>query len=178
MKKVRALGLALVGLLVLAVATLWAMGLRPGAGSMKASIEIAAPRETVWTWVTEPAHLKGWVGWVVDVKRRDEKHLTWVMRDENNNNAPMEIEDTLLESRPPEYVRTRMTVAGSFDGTNEFRLTALGPGRTRLDSYSVYKYDHWLAKLVEPMISKAAEDKLVQDLNRLKSQMEAPPVRN
>jgi uncharacterized membrane protein len=173
MKRLRAVALAVAGLAALALVTLVALGLRSGAGRMSASVEISAPRPLVWTWVTEPDRLKLWVGWVEDVKRRDDTHVTWIMRDENNNNARMEIEDTLVQQTPPEYVQTRMTVPGSFDGTSEFRLTALSSNRTRVESSGTFQYSHWLARLLEPLITRAAQDKLVDDLNRLKTMVEA-----
>ena len=34
-------------------------------------------------------------------------------------------------------------------------------------------YEHWLAKLLEPVISRSAQQKLEEDLQRLKQQAEA-----
>ena len=58
----------LAGVLILGVAVLFAMSQRANAGKMRNSIELNAPAERVWAWVTEPDKLTQWVSWLVEVR--------------------------------------------------------------------------------------------------------------
>jgi hypothetical protein len=79
----------LVGLVAIAVAVLFIAGLRPGAGRTRSDIEIARPPEVVWTWITEPARVKQWVSWLVEVREDPQgtdgvgARDIWVMDDPN-----------------------------------------------------------------------------------------------
>src|SRR5215471_7674997 len=99
---VRILG-GIVALLVLAVFGLFLAGKRADAGRTHASLDVAASREQVWPWLTEPDKMKQWVDWLVEVRASDPvarpgAKRTLVMRDPNNGGKLMEIDNTVVET--------------------------------------------------------------------------------
>ncbi len=162
----------LIGVLVLGVVVLFAMSQRANAGKMHNSIELNAPAERVWAWVTDPGKLPQWVSWLVEV-RGERKNCVWVMRDENNGGQIMEIHSTVVEDAPPHRFRANLSAAEGFDGEATYEITDLGGGRVRLDINAAYRFNMWLAKLMEPVIMPSAEKKMLRDLATLKSKVEA-----
>jgi uncharacterized protein YndB with AHSA1/START domain len=168
----------LVALPLLGAAVLLLMGHRSGAGHSHASIEIQASPERIWPWLEDSGRLKQWVSWLVDV--RESPHgsqgvggqRVWVMRDENNGGALMEIPFTYTEYAPPARMTARTYTAGLFQGWEAYRLTDLGNGRTRVDSDGQYEYLMWMARLMEPLITPQAEKKMRADLAQLKLAVE------
>jgi len=120
--------------------------------------------------LTEPEKLKAWVGWLVEVRREGDREI-WVVEDRNNGNARMEIVAYDMREEPGRLF-AKLKVDGSFHGWNEYRLTDLG-GRTRLEMSGEYEYEHWFAKLLEPIITREATKKQDEDLARLKGLVEA-----
>ncbi len=60
-----------------------------------------------------------------------------------------------------------------FTGTVTYELQPLDASRTQLTYRAAFEYDHWLAKLLEPVINRSARQKSVEDLARLKQLAEA-----
>ena len=178
MKWIVRIAAVLIGILVLGTAVLLAMGQRSSAGQSHASVEIQAAPEQVWPWLEDTGRLKQWVSWLVEV--RDQPGSTpgvgtrrvWVMRDENNGGQLMELPFTYTEYAPPSRMTVSCTVAGAFSGRQKYHLTPLGNGKTRVDSEGDYAYQMWLARLMEPVITPAAEKKMRSDLVRLKDAVE------
>jgi hypothetical protein len=54
-----------------------------------------------------------------------------------------------------------------------YELQPIDAERTRLHYRSAYKFHHWLARIFEPVISRSAQQKLDEDLARLKQRAEA-----
>ncbi|SPE26820.1 conserved exported hypothetical protein [Candidatus Sulfopaludibacter sp. SbA3] len=180
MKVLKWIGIVLASLIVLPMITLLIMGQRANAGKTHASVEIAGSPEQVWAWIDDSNRLKQWVSWLVEVREpQPPQHAvgsprTWVMKDENNGGMLLTLEGKLKEYAPP----SRLTITlGSpqyqFDGDETYRLTDLGNGRTRVDVDAKYHYAQWLANLMEPLVTPAAEKKTVGDLARLKSLVES-----
>ena len=167
-----------VALLVIAVGVLFALGHRASAGQIHVSAEINASPEQLWPWLIESDKVKQWVSWLAEV-RHDRPaagvgtRQIWVMHDANNGGKPMEIEGIYTEYLPPTRLTVQVSSAGSFDGQQTYRVQNLGPGRTRLDIDGRYHYSQWFAELLEPLITPAAEQKLVGDVARLKSLVES-----
>lgn len=173
------IGIVLASLIVLPMITLLVMGHRPNAGKVHASTEIAASREQVWQWLDNNDRLKQWVSWLVDVQEPQPgphavgSHRVWVMKDENNGGELLNLDGVFKEYQPP----SNFTVAIAsplyqFDGSQSYRLTDLGNGRTRIDIDGRYHYQQWLANLMEPLVTPLAQKKMVGDLARLKTLME------
>lgn len=171
---------SLLGLLLIAVMALLVMGGGRGESRLQASIEIDRPATTVFAWLIEPARQKSWVGWLIDIRNiqsaspgaagaRD----IWVMEDRNNGNQRMEITVDVTRVETPRRVESRLHAPGGFDGTVDYTLDELSADRTRLTYTATYRYDHWLAKILEPVIRRSAQGKLEEDLARLKQRAEA-----
>ena len=173
-------GIILVALVVIPVGVLLVLGHRAGAGKVHASVEMAGSPGQVWVWIDDSARLKQWVSWMVEVREANPpRHavgstFTWVLKDENNGGMLMMLQGRLKEYAPP----ARLTVAIAspeyqFAGEQTYRLTSLGNGRTRVDADAQYHYDQWFANLMEPLVTPAAEKKMVGDLARLKTLVES-----
>jgi len=171
MKILKRLLLIIAGVLVLGVGILLAMGARSEAGVLRSTIEIARTPEQVWPWLTEPERLKSWISWTAEAKRIDDKRMTMIMHDANNNNAPMVINDEIIEMDRPRGFTLRLSSEGAFTGESKFKLTDLG-GRTRVESVSRFEFKHWFAKLCEPLITPSAAKKQEMDYAKLKELIE------
>lgn len=180
MKVLKWIVIILASLIVLPMITLFILGHRANAGRIHASAEIAGSPEQVFAWIDDSDRLKQWVSWLVEVREPLlAQHAvgsprTWVLKDENNGGMLIMLEGKLKEYEPP--TRLTITLASpvyQFDGDQSYRLTDLGNGRTRVDVDSKYHYAQWLANLMEPLVTPAAEKKLVGDLARLKGLVES-----
>ena len=173
------IGLASVaGLLVLAVIVLLILGRRESAGRMQASIEIARPPGQVFAWLTEKDKLPRWVGWLVEVRESGPPGVgarrVWVM-DDPNMNQKIEVLGEITTHEPPHRLAVHTSMQGGFDGTVVYTLTELDSGRTRLEGASEWRFHHWFANLLKPVVMRQARKKMRDDLARLKSLVEAEP---
>lgn len=174
MKVIKWLLIVIVGIFAAGVGILMAMGARSDAGVMRASVEIAKPPAKVWPWITEPDKLKSWVSWTVETRRIDDKHLVLVMADANNNNERVEIHDEIVAMDAPRSLTVKQWATGAFTGESRFTLVDLG-GKTRVETISTFRYDHWMARLFEPLITPEASKKEVADFAKLKELVEHEP---
>jgi len=162
--------------ILLAVAVLAIVGHRAGAGRIHASAELNGSPDQVWPWLNEGERLKQWVSWLVEVRGWGQGGVgakrIWVMKDENNGGALMEIEGMCSEYAPPSRLTVQLKSSDAFDGQQAYRLTDLGGGRTRLEVDSSFHFTSPFAQLMEPLITPAAEKKMVSDMARLKSLVE------
>jgi uncharacterized protein YndB with AHSA1/START domain len=156
-------------------ALLFALGRLPNAGRMQASTEIDAPAAKVWAFLDNEQNMKQWVSWLVDVNRSGPRGagstLTVTMKDENNGGQIMRIESRCTEYVPGSRITESMN-APDFDGTQSYRLTDLGNGRTRLEVDGSFHFSQWFANLMTPLIMPAAKSKLEGDLGHLKELVE------
>lgn len=179
MKWILWIGGGLIGVIVLACVVLLALGQRANAGRLSASADITAPPGQVWQWVEDPAKLKRWISWLVEVRTPNGSATgvgakrVLVMKDENNGGELMEIGGVYTRYQPPTEMDLAISTPGTFEGTQTYRLTDLGNGRTRFQVVGQYHFSMWLAKLFEPLITPAAQKKLDGDVSRLKSLAEA-----
>ncbi len=179
MKWVLYLFASLVGLVGLAVIVLLIMGGGRGEARLIASVDIARPADVVFTWITEPERVKSWVGWLVEIRSMTPHtagvgaRQVWVMEDRNNNNQRMNINSEVTRLDPDRLLETRLDAPEGFTGTIVYQLQPVDTNRTRLTYTGDYKYEHWLAKLLEPLITRSAQHKLEEDVARLKQKAEA-----
>lgn len=171
--------LGVVGVVMLAVLVLLMLGGARGESRLQATVEIARPASVVFDWITDPARVQTWVGWLVEIQRLTPgdpavgSREVWVMEDRNNNNQRMEIASEIISLEKDRSLSARLHAPGGFEGTVSYALEPLGSERTRLQYLGDYKFDHWLARLLEPIISRSAQQKLEEDLARLKQLAEA-----
>jgi uncharacterized protein YndB with AHSA1/START domain len=170
---------AIGGLLVICVVVLLFLGGFRGESRLVASVDIAKPPGAVFPWLLQPEKLKSWVGWMVDVRNLtpDQSGVgarqVWVMEDRNNNNARMDIASEITRADQDRLLEARVSAAEGFTGEVRYELEPMDSNKTRLTYRATYKFEHWLAKLLEPVISRSAQQKLEEDLQRLKQQVEA-----
>lgn len=143
------------------------------------SVEIARPAGIVFTWISEPARVQSWVGWMVEIRSLTppptavgSKEL-WVMEDRDNDNQRMEITAEITKLEPDHLLEAQISSPGAFSGVISYELQAMDAKRTYLTYRASYHYEHWLAKLFEPIISRSAQRKLEEDIARLKQKVEA-----
>jgi uncharacterized protein YndB with AHSA1/START domain len=178
MKWMLRIAIGFLSLLILAIAALFVLGHRTNAGRVHASAEFNASAEQIWPWLSEGDKAKQWVSWLVEVRPLTPaasgvgSKEVWVMHDANNGGQPMEIESACTEYEPPTRLSVRLSSSGSFDGHQTYRLVNLDNGRARLDIDGQYHFSQWFAALMEPVVTPAAEKKLVGDVARLKSLIE------
>jgi uncharacterized protein YndB with AHSA1/START domain len=170
----------LAGLALVAAAVLFALGRRADAGRLAAAVEIARPPAEVYAWLTEPDRLTKWVGWLVEVRpvgsgpRGVGSREVWVM-DDPNMKQRLEVQGVLTALDPGRRVSARIELPRGFEGEYTYTLAEAGAGRTRVEHVGTYRYHHWFARLLEPVVTRQAQKKLVEDLARLKSLAEAAP---
>jgi uncharacterized protein YndB with AHSA1/START domain len=138
---------------------------------------IAKPPAHVYAWVTEGDRVKQWVSWLVEVRNltpdihgAGRKEL-WVM-DDPTMGQRLEIVGEVIAADAPKMRQARMTMAEGFDGVMTYRLTDLG-GSTRLQFTSDYEYASWLARLMSPIVTYQAQQKMATDVATLKRLAEA-----
>ena len=170
---------AIAGLFGIALIVLLFLGGGRGQGRYVHSIDISRPPATVFAWVSRPEKLKSWVGWMVDIRDLTPDRVGvgakhgWVMEDRNNDDQRMDIEAEVTRYEPDRMVESRVQAAELFSGEVRYELEPMAASRTRLTYRASFQYEHWLAKLLEPVISRSAQHKLEEDMARLKQQIEA-----
>jgi carbon monoxide dehydrogenase subunit G len=85
----------------------------------------------------------------------------------------MDIATEITRHEPDRLIEARVSAAEGFTGEVRYELESADNKQTRLTYKANYKFQHWLAKLLEPVISRSAQQKLEEDLRRLKQQVEA-----
>ena len=167
----------LVGLIVLAVVTVFLLGHRPGAGTLHATTQIARPPEVVWTYLVEAPKLKQWVSWLAEVHDDTPGQVgvgsrsTWVM-DDPMTKQRMSIPATITAYDAPHSYSCKIQVEKMFTGDATYRLTPVANG-TRVDAISSWRYADAFSRFMEPLITPEAEKKSQADLARLKQVVEA-----
>ena len=173
-------GLAsIAGVVMLAILVLLMLGGGRGESRLQATVEIARPAAVVFDWITQPRRVQSWVGWLIEIQSLTPgdqaigSREVWVMEDRNNNNQRMEIASEVIALDRNRTLSTRLNSPGGFEGTVTYSLEPIGADRTRLQYLGDYKFEHWLARLLEPVISRSAQQKLEEDLARLKQLAES-----
>jgi uncharacterized protein YndB with AHSA1/START domain len=177
MKYLKYAVLTIAALILAAIATLLIMGQRESASAMRAEVEIQKPAAAIWPYLTEPAKVKQWVGWVVDIQSTTPgvtgvgAKALWTMEDRNNGNQRMQMNDEVIAYEPNRLVRVRVFATGTFTGESSYELTETG-GKTRLVNAARFTFEEWFAKLLSPVIMPSAQAKAQEDLERLKGIVE------
>lgn len=176
MKWILWIGGGLIGLLALGCAVLMVMGHRANAGRTSATADISASPAQVWQCIDQPDKLKQWISWLVEVRTPNGSlapgagaKRVFVMKDQNNGGMPMEIDGVYMKYQPPTEMQIAMSTPGAFEGTETYKLTDLGNGRTHIEVIGQYHYTVWMAQLFEPLITPAAQKKVDDDVARLKA---------
>jgi len=181
MKWVRRILAVLVALPLLAVTALLLAGQREGAGRNTERLAIARPPSQVYRHLVSPDLLRKWTGFaeieVLGSAEVREGSRLRLVSEARGQRTSMEAEVTGAE---PDrsltlVVRTAPGSSVSFTQRWEYRLSERS-GDTRLAVTSDTRYESAVARLLEPMITRAAQTQLEITLERLRVQVEAEPV--
>jgi uncharacterized protein YndB with AHSA1/START domain len=172
---------AVVALVALCVAGLWLAGMRPGHGHNSGSVEINRPAAQVWRYLTDDELIKKWVSGLAEIR-----HMTPGVTGEGEKlrlkegyeGKGVEMEMTMWRIEAPR--RMEFTLEGLGDPANGFTEKAAyvleeKDGKTRVTLSAQTEYHGFLVRLMEPLITPAADKKLAGDLARLKAMVEAEP---
>jgi uncharacterized protein YndB with AHSA1/START domain len=184
MKWVLRILLGIVTIVALAVAALWLLGLRSDAGHSAAEVVIDRPPAQVFRWLTDDDRLKKWIGGLTEIHQivgppdggeiGRKFRMTEIYKDQR---AEMETVTTKFQQDRAIsiYVSSAGDPSNGFTETADYTLTDLG-GKTRLRLEGKAKYFGLVPRLFEPLITPEATKKLTEDLQRLKSLVEAEPI--
>ena len=177
---VRILG-AVVALVIVTLAGLWIASNRRDAGRLRGNIEIDRPLDITWTWLSDPAKLTQWVGWL-DAIEPDTTTVAegighreiWVMNDPRMKEK-LRVPGTITVWDPPRQIGVHIAMPEAFEGDVLYTLTELPNGRTRFEQDGRFRYLDRFAALMEPLVTPEAMKKLVDDMQRMKQKVEAEP---
>jgi len=169
-------------LAVVCVGGLWLAGLRPGHGHNSATVEINRPAAQVWRYLTTDDLTKKWVGGL-EVIRHDTPGVQGTGEKlylvETYEGERVEMEMTMGRVEAPHVMEFTIVALGDpSNGFTEKGGYALEErdGKTRLTLAATSEYEGFLPRLIEPLITRSADEKLAGDLARLKALVEAEPI--
>lgn len=147
-----------------------------GKGHIEAEIRIARPAAEVFPWLIEPEKRMQWVDGLTQssLDPAGPPHPGTSLSDVvESNGVTTEMRAIVRTYEPPRQLVTT-TETPSFDQTSRCELSE-SAGTTTAHCVSDIKLHGWLARILAANIQRAAQDKLVADLTRLKTKIEAPP---
>ena len=162
--------LAFMAIVLLLAVALWVAGMRSGAGRNEIVLEINKPPSAVFPWLVEPEKLKQWITGMTEMTQLTTGPVTVGTKSRDvvvmgSETTVMTVEITVLE---PDRLLAAHIDADLFSDDIRYELSGQN-GKTRLAYTSVSAYKHWFAKLLEPVITPAAQKKLVEDTAKLKA---------
>ena len=181
MKWLRRILAVLVALPLLAVIGLLLAGQREGAGRNTERIAIARPPSQVYRHLVSPDLLQKWTALaeveVIGGSRLEAGSRLRLVSEARGQRTTMEGEVTGAE--PDRLltlaIRTAAGSAVSFSQRAEYRLEERS-GDTRLVVTADTRYESAVARLLEPLITRAAQTQLSATVERLRAQVEAEPA--
>ncbi|MBK8025330.1 MAG: SRPBCC family protein [Chloroflexi bacterium] len=128
----------------------------------------------VFTWLDDPQKARQWVPGLVDIQpitpggSRAGAKARHVYRE---NGRTFETEEEMLIYEPNRHIKIRGRAAG-FEMTAEYQLSPTGAG-TLLRFESTLRFNNPVMRLLTPLLTRGADQRTVQDLQRLKALVEA-----
>jgi len=176
----------LVGLCVLAVGGLWLAGMRPGHGKIIAQVVIERPAPQVFLWLTDDERVKKWIGGLTEIRQvsasADSSEVGRKFRlVEYYNGERVEMEMDVTKFEKDRALSILVSSVGDpndgFTETGDYTLSEQD-GKTRLRFEVRTKYTGFVLRLMEPLITPKAKEKLEEDFHRMKELAEAEPKTN
>jgi len=181
MKWVRRILGGLAAFVVLCIAALWLAGMRPSHGRNSGTVEINRPAAQVWRYLTDDELTKKWLSGL------EIQHVTpgvtgageKLRLKERYKDEMVEMEMTMVRVEAPRHME--FTLEGLGNPSNSFTEKAEyvleeKDRKTRVKLSGYTEYHGLFVRLMEPLITPAADKKLAEDLSRLKALVEAEPV--
>jgi uncharacterized protein YndB with AHSA1/START domain len=169
---------SVIGFVVVAVAALGLLGFRQGAGVNSGEVVITLPSSEVWRYMSDPQSVKRWVGGLVKLEPLAGTHLQVGARDRmvvQMGASRSELLSVVTSVEPGRRLAQRI-VSGQgewlrFEEDATFSLDDANGG-TRLRVVARTRYSGF-GRLLEPLVTVAAQQKLRADLARLKELVES-----
>lgn len=179
---IRILG-GLIGLMILCLGGFWLAGTRPGHGHVVEEIVINQPAPEVFRWLAEDDRVKKWIEGLEEVKEVSKPagggevgKKFWLV--EYYNGQRVEMEMTVTKFAKDHALSVLISSMGDpnngFSETGDYTLTEEN-GQTRLRFEVQTKYSGFVLRMLEPLITPKAREKLEEDFRRLKGLAEAEP---
>jgi len=136
-------------------------------------VEIAAPAERVFAWLTEPELMQRWVGGLREFRPLDPEPGPGARSEQvvELGGRRMDVRSELVRYEPGEAVTAQLTGKG-FDVTTGYRLEA-GDSGTVVHATVDTKLHGLAGRLLGGVVEKHAQRKLERDLATLKQLVEA-----
>jgi carbon monoxide dehydrogenase subunit G len=136
------------------------------------TVEIARPPAEVFPWLLEVDKVPRWTGHLETYERLDDGALGRGSRvrqvlDVSGRRIDVELEITSYD--PPSAAETRFSTNG-IEVVNAYALEAAGAG-TRLTQSVDAKPSGLAARMLVPIVQPRLEEKLTQDLDRLRDEL-------
>jgi len=169
--------LAIAALLVLATGGLFLAGMRSSAGHNEASVEIARPTAQVFPYFSDLQLMKTWVGWK-EVSLLSEGELKVGSKFRvitGTDEYRVDLAGEVIELQPNQrLVLVLQSNDPSFQFTERAEFEVAGGDRTRASMKTKAQYGGFW-RLMEPLVTQAAQKRLDDDVFRLKALAEARP---
>jgi hypothetical protein len=140
--------------------------------SFEHSVEIGRPPAEVFPWLLEEDKVPRWTSHLTRYERLDTGPLgpgSRVRQVLEVSGRTIDVELALTAYTPPSGAATRFDTNG-IDVLSEYRLEAV-PAGTRLTQSIEAKATSFGARMLVPMVQPRLEEKLAQDLERLREQL-------
>ena len=136
------------------------------------SVEIPRPPAEVFPWLLDEDKVPVWTGSLESYERLDDGALGRGSRvrqvlDVSGRRIDVELEVTSYD--PPNEAETRFSTNG-IEVVNAYELSASGAGTTLTQSVDA-KPSGLTARMLVPIVQPRLEEKLTQDLERLRSEL-------
>jgi uncharacterized protein YndB with AHSA1/START domain len=181
MRWVRRILAVLIALPLLAAIALLLVGQREAAGRNVERLAIARPPAQVYRHLVDEELLRKWTG-LVEIERLDEGELgpgsrMRLVSEARGQRTTMEAQVTGAEKNRLLVLAVRTTAGSPVDFSQrvEYRLEERA-GDTRLAVTSDTRYEGAVARLLEPLITRAAQKQVEASLERLRLQVEGEAV--
>ncbi len=178
MKWIRRALVVVAALPVLGAAILLVAARREGAGESTARIEIRRPLEEVFKHVEDPERLRRWTG-VSELQpltppplQRGFRFRTVTLRRGQRNVALAEVAGFTRNESIAMEVRSAEGAPAPFVQTARYRFEG-DSARCRVTLIVRTRFDSWLLRLLEPLISPGIQRELERLLRTLKAQVES-----
>jgi uncharacterized protein YndB with AHSA1/START domain len=138
------------------------------------TVEIAAAPSEVFPWLAASERRCEWMGALTESEPLTEgspgvgSRFRDVFEDLGRR---VELEAEIVELDPPRAIAVHL-VSDAFDATSSQRLEELNGGRTRLTAAIETEYKERAARFAAPVVTRHAQRRLEQDLERLKELVE------
>ncbi len=166
--------LIFVGIVVLLVAGLWVASMRAGAGRNEIVLEINKPALQVFPWLVEPDKMKQWITGMTEMTQLTPGPVG--VGTKSRDVVKMGSETTVMNVEITAFDQDRLLAAhiDSDAFTDDIRyVLSEQNGKTRLEYTGDARYKSRVFALLEPLITPAAQQKLVEDTAKLRALIQA-----